>query len=157
MTFAAVGSPFLDANSTFSLTPHGVGNLILAEVNVKFQTDVHPTGLSSSNVTWTQIGTTFTGPVAGQVAAVYAGVVTSTSTATVTVSFDGAIPDFFQVEGQEFSSTVGSWALDVQGHIDSGGTNTWASLTRLAPGSCTSATPLTTPGPSRAARRASPT
>ena len=27
MTFAAVGSPFVDANSTFSLTPHGVGNL----------------------------------------------------------------------------------------------------------------------------------
>src|ERR1700750_720381 len=91
MTFAAVGSPFVDANSTFSLTPHGVGNLILAEVNVKFQTDVHPTGLSSSNVTWTQIGTTLTRPASGQVAAVYAGVVTSTSPATVTVHFDGAI------------------------------------------------------------------
>ena len=56
MTFAVVGSPFVEDNTTFSLTPHGVGNLILAEVNVKFQTDVHPTGPSSSNVTWTQIG-----------------------------------------------------------------------------------------------------
>ena len=111
MTFAAVGSPFVEENLTFSLTPHGVGNLILAEVNVRFQTDVHPTGLSSSNVDWEQIGTTFTGPVAGQVAAVFVGTVTSTSPATVTFLFDGPEPDFFQVDGQEFSSTVGSWAL----------------------------------------------
>ena len=66
---------------------------------------------------------------------VFAGTVTSASIATVTVSWGGATPWYFAPwQGQELSSTAGSSALNVQGHIDSAGTNTWASLTPAAAG-----------------------
>ena len=51
----------------------------------------------------------------------------------MTISWSGTAPGDF-VAGHEFSSTVGSWALDTQGHVDSSGTNTWASLTPAGAG-----------------------
>jgi hypothetical protein len=77
------------------------------------------------------MGTPFTGSVnTGLTAAVFAGKVTSTSPATVTITWSGTDPvPHESVTGQEYSSTAGSWALDVQAHLDSSGTNTWPSLT----------------------------
>ena len=136
MTFAAVGSSFggNPGATTFSLTPNTIGDLILVEVASPGGTTVIPTSLSSSNVTWTTFGTSFSGTTNIRTAQVFAGKVTSTSTATVTVTWSGTAPASILYAGQEFSSTAGAWALDVQGHIDSSGTNTWASLTPAAAG-----------------------
>ena len=135
MTFAAVGGLIQSANNvTFSLTPAGVGDLILIEVLNQSGAVVSATALSSSNVTWVKMGTTVSGVTNAMTAVTVAGTVTAASAATVTITFSGATPAAFLVDGQEFSSTAGSWALDTQGGIDSAGTNTWASLTPAAAG-----------------------
>ena len=134
MTFAAVGGLIQATASTFSLTPGGVGDLILVEVQNQTNSTVFATALSSSNVTWVQMGTTVTGVTFSGTAVLFAGTVTSASLATVTVTWSGTAPAGIGIDGQEFSSTVGSWALDVQGKIDSAGTNTFASLTPAAAG-----------------------
>lgn len=128
MTFAAVGSSVAITGS-FSLTPHGVGDLILAEVINDENNTANATALTSSNVTWTLLDT-FDGTTNTMTAAVFEGTVTSTSTATVTITWSGTAPTG-DIEGcaQEFSSTAGAWAQDKSGHIDTSGTNTWASLT----------------------------
>ena len=136
MTFAAVGSSFggNPGATTFSLTPNTVGDLILVEVTGPGGSTVLPTSMSSSNVTWATFGSSFTGSTNTRALQVFAGTVTSTSTATVTVGWGGTSPGTMHYAGQEFSSTVGAWALDVQGHIDSAGQTTWASLTPAAAG-----------------------
>ena len=134
MTFTAVGSPFFAANSsTFSLTPGGVGDLILVQVINEDNDTVFASALSSSNVTWSQMGSSIFN-ASGLVTAVqFAGKVTSTGTATVTVSWSGSAPSNIRLAGSEFSSTIGSWVLDVQGSVN-GDTNTWASLTPATSG-----------------------
>ena len=135
MSFTAVGSSIQQfSTSSFSLTPVGVGHLILLSVNNKSNGTVTATALSSSNVTWAQMGSAFQGSVNGQTAVVFAGKVTSTSAATVTITWSGTTPGSYQATGSEFSVTSGSWAFDTQGHIDGGGTNTWASLTPAGSG-----------------------
>lgn len=133
MSWSAVGGIIHATTSTFSLTPGGAGDLILLEVTTGNATS-SCTGVSSSNVTWIQVGTTFTGSGNPNAASVFAGTVTSTSTQTVTLSFSGA-PSTIRADGQEFSSTAGSWAIDgSQGNLDTGATNTWVSLTPSASG-----------------------
>jgi hypothetical protein len=128
VTWAAVGSELNStSNSTFSLTPHNAGDLILLEV-VGENTTVLATALASSNVTWAPAGTSFTGAIIHYTGAVFAGTVTSTGTATVTITWNGTAPTA-RTNGQEFSSTAGSWAFDTQGNLDNTGTNTWPSLT----------------------------
>lgn len=138
MTFAAVGSLIQATGaSTFSLTPAGVGHLILIEVINTAGTgnESVATSLSSSNVTWSVFGTSYTSTSLGWTAQVFAGKVTAASVATVTITWSGTSPGtHVNVAGHEYSSTVGAWALDVQGHIDTTGTNTWASLTPAASG-----------------------
>jgi hypothetical protein len=133
MTFAAVGSIIQATSSSFSLTPHTVGDLILIEVSGS-SSAVYPVSLSSSNVTWSSWGY-YRGTANGYSAAVFAGKVTAASAATVTVAWSGTAPSLIFVDGQEFSSTVGSWALDQIGHIDTTGANsTWAALTPAGAG-----------------------
>ena len=136
MTFAAVGSALFAANSsTFSLTPGGTGDLILVQVINEDSSSVFASSLSSSNVTWSQMGSTLAYAPAVVTTAVFAGKVTSTSNATVTVSWSGSAPSDIRLAAQEFSSTAGSWALDVQGDVPGGSdVNTWASLTPAANG-----------------------
>ena len=129
MTFSAVGSPITVDASTCSLTPGGVGDLILLVVeNIGVGATVVATGLSSSNVTWVPMGKPYTGTTIGATAQQFAGKVTSTSSATVTVTWSGS-PTQVRGGGQEFTSTVGSWMLDVQAALDNLlATNTWPSL-----------------------------
>lgn len=127
MTFAPVGSLIQATTSTFSLTPGGVGDLILIEVIAIDGTFLAST-LTSTNVTWAPMAT-FTGTNNSWGATLFMGTVTAASTATVTLAWDGSASTTFRIAGQEFSSTVGSWALDVQGTIDSlFGTSFWAQL-----------------------------
>lgn len=131
MTFAAVGSPILASSSSFSLTPHGVGDLILIEITNTTTNIITVTGVASSNVTWKKIAGNLSGVTNPMTSVIYAGTVTSTSLATVTISWSGTTPTT-RVSGQEFSSTVGSWSVVAQGNLDGSGTATWPSLTALA-------------------------
>jgi hypothetical protein len=114
---------------TFSLTPSGVGHLVLIEICNSTNATATATALSSSNVTWTRLGSILTGSTSAKTATVFAGTVTAASLATVTITWSGTAPTYGWA-GSEFSSTVGSWAIDgSQGNLDSSGTNTWPSLT----------------------------
>lgn len=131
MTFAAVGATIAQTSTSFSLTPAGVGHLILLEIENN-SAAVWATGVSSSNVTWSQMGTVLKGTTNSRSSVVFAGTVTAASAATVTVTLNGS-PGTFHVVGHEFSSTVGSWALDgSQANLDGAGTNTWPALTPTA-------------------------
>src|SRR6185437_888443 len=68
----------------------------------------------------------------------FTGKVTSVQQATVTVGWSGTAPADVRVAGQEFSTTVGGWQVDVTGFLDTGaGTATWPSLTPTASPSVT--------------------
>jgi hypothetical protein len=134
VTFTAVGGLIQSQATTFSLTPSTVGDFILLEITQFQNNSVIVTGVSSSNVTWAALGTGFAGSVNAGTASVWIGTVTSTSAATVTVAWNAATPTTIQIGGQEFSAGGAAVSLDVQGHIDSAGTNTWASLTPAASG-----------------------
>lgn len=130
MTFAAAGS-FLFSASTTSLTMAnvGAGNLLLVSVYNYTNATVTCTGLSGGGATWTQLGTTFTGTVNAMTETVFAGKVTATGAGTATATWSGATPAG-EINGHEFTSTVGSWSLDVQGNLDSATNNApWPSLT----------------------------
>jgi hypothetical protein len=130
VTFAAVGSgtSIVTAGGTFTLNPSHVGDLFIASISAA-STTVFATGITSSNITWTQAGTAFEGAAAGGTyCTVWLGKVTATGNQTQTISFSGATPS---VHGfaQEFSSTAGSWAVDgSQGNLNAN-TATCPSLT----------------------------
>ena len=138
MTFAAVGGGQFgqEGGATVSVTTHSVGNFILASAGDDGSKTILATALSSSNVTWTKLGTSFAGSTVTATAQVFLGQVTAVSTATVTATFSGSSTTPY-IEGREFSTTAGFAAvtLDKQGHIDSAGTNTWAPLTPANSGS----------------------
>jgi hypothetical protein len=144
VTYTAVGSSTSGANSSgsaltsFSLTPNGAGNFILAEV-ANYQGTAVAVALSSTNVSWSLLGNSFSGTgfqAAGCTAQCFIGVVTSTSAATVTITWGPGTNTVFTFAAfQEFSSTTGIPVLDVQGHIDTAAANSnWASLTPAASG-----------------------
>lgn len=135
MTFAAVGSFFQATASTFTLTPAAVGDLILVEVLNTTNNTVYASSLASSNVTWVTLGHYLGVSDTSRAATLFSGTVTAASSATVTVTWSGTAPANIRIAGQEFSSTLGGWALDKSGHIDTAtGTNTWASLTPAGAG-----------------------
>jgi hypothetical protein len=131
---AIYGNPYTGP-TTFTFTPNAtaaIGDLILMEViNDTGSGSGIASALSSTNATWAPYGAGFTGATnAGFTAQVFGGTLTSTSSATVTITWSGTAPSaHVSVDGFGFRSTVGSWAFDVGGHIDSAGTTTWASLT----------------------------
>jgi len=132
MTFAATGS-FLFANtSALTVNNQGTGNLLLVEVTNNNDNTVFCTGLTGGGATWTQVGTAFpsTGaaPFPGY-AVVFAGKVTATGAGTVTPSWSGTAPASYELDGHEFTSTAGSWALDVQGNLSVASGSDWPSLT----------------------------
>lgn len=135
MTWTAVGSTFFVANSsTFSLTPGNIGDLILVQVVNEDSSTSTANALSSSNVTWATMGTPISNSGNNVTSQVFAGTATGTGTATVTVSWSGATPTDIRIAGNEFTSSVGSWALDTEGNVNGTATNTWASLTPAGSG-----------------------
>jgi hypothetical protein len=123
VTFASVGSPVAIAGSTFTLAPAAVGHFVIAEVACSSST-VSATALSSSNATWTQLVAPTTLSANTQIVTVFLGKVTSTSSATVTVSFSGTAPTV-RGAAQEFSTTVGnsSVTLNASGTVNSATAN----------------------------------
>ena len=116
MTFASVGTAFASAAASFSLTPGGVGDFITVFAITESTAD-YASSLSSSNVTWQVllphqiIGSTYQ--------TVFIGKVTSTSAATVTVTFNAGTPTL-RLTGKEFSTSAGFGAvtLDTYGTVN---------------------------------------
>ena len=123
MTWTAAGTWRFSGNAALSLSNQAVGNLLLVEVTNKSNNTVTCTGLTGGGATWTPLGTTFTtGTPQALTFAVFAGAVTSTGAQTATPTWSGTAPASYELNGREFSSTAGSWALDgSQGNLASGG------------------------------------
>ena len=132
MSWSAVGSFFQTADATVSVDPQAVGDVLLIEV-LCFSSGVtaYCSGITGGNCTWTQLGTKLTSTSGNEcTAVVFQGVATATGTATATFAISGSASTVIAA-GQEFRSSVGSWALDgTQGSIDTQGSNAnWATLT----------------------------
>lgn len=137
MTWTAVGglNPNANAGTTsFSLTPSGVGNLIVMIVHNDTNNTVTATNLSSTNVTWTLVGNHKNTVGNASTTTMFTGTVSAASAATVTITWSGTTPTTVNNVGQEFHSTAGSWFIDATGFVDSTGTNTWATLTPTGSG-----------------------
>lgn len=138
MTFAHVGTTqSWDTGATHSYTPGGVGRLVVFCYITKLATTPMPTGLSASNITWSRLTSDFATSVAATPtgASIWIGVTTSTSPANTTITWSGAEPAHWEAEVNEFTSTVGSWALDTSAGIDAnGGNHAYPSLTPAGAG-----------------------
>lgn len=131
MTFAAVGSGY-SITGSFSVTPVTAGDLFTCTIVTHSNAD-YVTGITGSNVTWAQAGTAFLGTNTAYYVTTWLGTVTGTGAANQTVTLNAGSP---AISGfvQEFSSTVGSWALDgSQGNLDAH-TATCPSLTPAGSG-----------------------
>ena len=134
MSWASVGSFFFSTSTSFTLTPSGVGNLYMLEVNQFANSTVWASGVSSSNVTWTQVGTHILATGRAGTSTLWMGTVTAASGATVTISWSGTTPGSLVIDGHEFSSTAGSWAADNTALLNGSGTNTWPSIAAASAG-----------------------
>ena len=117
MTFSPVSTIGSSTANTFTLTPHAVGDFILAGVLAGFtvgSTADYATSLTSSNVTWSVLvaHTAFTASTGEQT--IFIGKVTSTSSATVTIGFNAGTP-VCRTGWQEFSNTSGYAAVTLDG------------------------------------------
>ena len=132
MTFTAVSTLVDTATTTLAVNPMRVGNFYLAEIITNSNT-VYCNSITGGNCTWTLL-TSFKGHNNSTYASVFTGVATATGSANATLAFSGTTPTFEAV-AQQFSSSVGSWALATSGTLDLvTGTNTWPSLTPDGPG-----------------------
>ena len=98
-----------------------IGNLIIAEVINFSNSTVWATGLTGGGATWVPAGVKFSGTTNAFSAAVFLGTVTATGVQSATVTWSGTTPGNYGTAASEFHSTVGSWAFDVQGNLDSAG------------------------------------
>ena len=129
--------------TTFSITTHAAGNLILLVSTCHNPTSGNEwtSGVSSSRVTWTQITPTHndvntqllvdsSNDVWGGNA--WAGTVNTVGSDTVTISWSGPDnpPFFTNAVAMEFHSTVGSWSLDTWTFLQSNaGVSAWPTMT----------------------------
>jgi hypothetical protein len=124
LTFTAVSTIGSATAKTFTLTPHATGDFILLWVTSETAAD-YATAASSSNVTWSVLVPHTSLPNNAVVQTLFIGQVTSTSSATVTVTLSAGTPAL-RIAWQEFSNTLGYGAvsLDASGTVDlvSGGT-----------------------------------
>jgi hypothetical protein len=132
VTFAPVGSFFSSDSSgtTWTLAPSTVGDLLVVPILTNSAT-VYATALSSSNASWTLVAHSLDATNTASTS-LFLGKVTSATSQTVTITWSGTTPSYVRGVGHEFSSTVGSWALDVFAGLSSSGTTTWPSLTPTA-------------------------
>jgi hypothetical protein len=129
VTFAATGSFLFSNDAALTMNNQGTGNLLLVEVNNYTNDTVYCSSLSGGGATWTliaHVALTNTGAYHSM----FAGKVTATGAGTTTPSWSGTAPGGYEINGHEFTSTVGNWALDVSGDVDdTSDTTNFASLT----------------------------
>jgi hypothetical protein len=128
VTFTAVGTIGSATAKTFTLTPHATGDFILLWVTSETAADF-ATAASSSNVTWSVLVAHTNLPNNAVVQTLFIGQVTSTSSATVTVTTAGS--PVLRIAWQEFSNTLGYAAvsLDASGTVDLGTSGTMPPVT----------------------------
>ena len=120
MSWTAISTVFVTDASTWTFAPpagSAVGDLAFVTISNRVNATVTATTLSSSNVTWT-FGVSYLGPNTTMTAAIFLGKITSTSSASVTVTWSGTAPATVRGDGQVFRSTVGSWSLDSSAVLD---------------------------------------
>lgn len=123
MAYTAVGTILnapngTNSSSTASLTTSNVGDLVVAFLDGTATTQT-VTGLSSSHVTWSQIGSSL-GFNSNESAQMWWGVVTAVATAAVTITWSSASSGSNSVCWSfiQFSSGLGSstvWTVDTSG------------------------------------------
>lgn len=135
MTFAAAGSFLFADSGNLTVANVGIGNLLLVAVSNYSDSTVWCSALSGGGATWAMVGAKFAGVTNTGYLTVFAGTVTATGAGTATPTWSGAAPSGFEINGHEFTSTVGAWAFDVQGNLDSSVNNaSWPSLTPASNG-----------------------
>ena len=134
MTFADTGSFLFSDSAPMPVDNQGIGDLLLVEVYNYDDSTSYCDGLSGGGATWEMLGTPFAGTVNAQYVTLFAGTVTATGAGSVTPSWSSTPPSNYEINGHEFTSTTGSWVLDVQGNLDSAGTYDFVSLTPAASG-----------------------
>ena len=128
MTWTAAGSFLFVDTASLSMNNQNIGDLVLLEILQYSNRTTTVTGITGGGCTWTEIAT-YVGVNFTYFVSVWAGKVTATGTQTATPTWSSTLPGF-EVNGHEFISSVGSWAVDVVGEIDtSSGTANMASLT----------------------------
>jgi hypothetical protein len=113
MSFGGGSNFGYSTTSTFSLTPSTVGDLILVEVISETVAD-YAIELSSTNVTWTVLVAHTALPAIGSlyISTIFIGEVTSTSTETVTVTYNTGSPTV-RIFWAEFNNTTGYGNLEL--------------------------------------------
>lgn len=141
MTFTEVSfsnSEDLSSSSTsvHSLATHTAGNIVLLSLVVG---GAIATGVTGGGCTWVKLSSDVTFSVASGLAGgggnVWLGTVTSPGTSNATVTLNQAMTNGCRFDANEFSATggAGSVTLVDQGHVDSGSTATWPTLTPTGP------------------------
>lgn len=126
MTWTTPGA-WLSGATTVSLNNQAVGNTVFLFVE-NADTTIFASSVSGGGCTWQQVGSKFTGTTNARSIAMFAGTVTATGSGTATITFTGGTPTGPHAVGREYHTSLGYWVLDTSGHLDSAGTNTWASL-----------------------------
>ena len=162
---SAVGSLADDDGTgvtTLSVSPQHVGDLVALSVRVS-SSSISVSSISGGGVsTWTRREGPYSG-YGGNDFEIWTGVVSSTGSSTVTVSFSGSVAsDGVELTGQEFSAASGSsttWGLDTGAGVSnsSSTTVTFPTLTPSGSGELYSASRRWTTRGRPGARRASPT
>ena len=135
MTFTAVGSLVQTTTTTLTVNPTAKGNFYLVEVCSLGSNTIYCSSISGGNCTWVQVGSKFAGTNHTNYSTVFIGTATATGSAGATLTFSGATPTL-EAAGQQFHSSVGSWAVDgLQGNLDTAASNSaMPSLTPSGPG-----------------------
>jgi hypothetical protein len=129
MTFAPVGTAGFSASNGFSITPAHTTDFILMSVVCQNSTE-YANGATSSNATWSVLGTPQLCPASSYYSTVLIGNVTSTSPETVTIDFNTNSPSI-RVNYMEFSTTAGfaNVKLDSLAVTIAGATTAYPSIT----------------------------
>lgn len=136
MTWTAKGSLLQAAGTgqnSIATANVAVGDLIVLFVTVNSPT-VFANGISGGNVTWDSPQGHGLGTVNNWSITCFTGKTTSTAASSATVTYSGTVTTFqIYLDGQEFASSVGAWAVDAgPGFLDPGSAGTVA-LPSLTP------------------------
>jgi hypothetical protein len=129
VTWTAAGSWLFANSTTLTVSNQAVGNLLLVGVENDSNNTVWCTWAVRRRATWSRWASVASSTEGAHTSPCSPGRSPPPAPGTVTPSWSGTAPGSFDIAGHEFHSTAESWALDVQGNLDSAGTANWASLT----------------------------
>lgn len=139
--FAGVGTVIQQQASSsttcsVTVTPHAIGDFFLLSIQYWDNTATVSSVTGGGVTTWTKLNSATATINSPAYNAVYLGMITSTSSSTLTVTANTTV-DLTQMVAQEFSTTVGTPVWDSAagtGLLDANNTNQWPSLTPAGSG-----------------------